>query len=82
MLRTSRPFKEVRIDIFDTYQKLIQSYDMEATEKITDAYLDQFLFFEVAKRSLLLAWIKPVHAEPPPLLVYKQCQEINNLTDI
>lgn len=28
------------------------------------------------------AWIKPADTEPPPLLVYKWCQGINNLTDI
>lgn len=27
-------------------------------------------------------WIKPSDDEPPPLLVYKWCQGINNLTDI
>ncbi|KAF8194228.1 NUC071 domain-containing protein [Pholiota molesta] len=50
--------------------------------KITDAYLDQFLFFEADKRGLFPAWIKPADTEPPPLLVYKWCQGINNLTDI
>ena len=28
------------------------------------------------------AWIKPADTEPPPLLVYKWCQGVNNLTDI
>lgn len=28
------------------------------------------------------AWIKPADSEPPPLLVYKWCQGINNLTDV
>ena len=51
-------------------------------EKITDAYLDQFIFFEADKRGLFPAWIKPADTEPPPLLVYKWCQGINNLTDI
>ena len=45
-------------------------------------YLDQFLFFEADKRGLFPAWIKPADTEPPPLLVYKWCQGINNLTDI
>ena len=34
------------------------------------------------KRGLFPAWIKPADTEPPPLLVYKWCQGINNLTDI
>ena len=31
---------------------------------------------------LLYCWIKPSDTEPAPLLVYKWCQGINNLTDI
>ena len=27
-------------------------------------------------------WVKPSDAEPPPLLVYKFCQGINNLHDV
>ena len=34
------------------------------------------------KRHLFPNWIKPSDTEPPPLLVYKWCQGINNLTDI
>src|SRR3984957_6316834 len=82
LLLTQRAFKESGIEFFDTYDKLIPCYDIEPVEKITDAYLDQFLFFEADKRHLFPAWIKPADTEPPPLLVYKWCQGINNLTDI
>ena len=82
LLLTQRAFKESGIEFFDTYDKLIPCYDIEPIEKITDAYLDQFLFFEADKRGLFPAWIKPTDTEPPPLLVYKWCQGINNLTDI
>ncbi|KAJ3800917.1 NUC071 domain-containing protein [Lentinula aff. detonsa] len=82
LLLTQRAFKESGIEFFDTYDKLIPCYDIEPIEKITDAYLDQFLFFEADKRGLFPAWIKPADTEPPPLLVYKWCQGINNLTDI
>lgn len=82
LLLTQRAFKEVGIEFFDTYDKLIPCYDIEPVEKITDAYLDQFLWYEADKRHLFPAWIKPADSEPPPLLVYKWCQGINNLTDI
>ena len=82
LLLTQRAFKEAGVEFFDTYDKLIPCYDIEPVEKITDAYLDQFLFFEADKRGLFPAWIKPADTEPPPLLVYKWCQGINNLTDI
>ncbi|KAE9389652.1 PROCN-domain-containing protein [Gymnopus androsaceus JB14] len=82
LLLTQRGFKESGIELFDTYDKLIPCYDIEPIEKITDAYLDQFLFFEADKRGLFPAWIKTADTEPPPLIVYKWCQGINNLTDI
>lgn len=49
-------------------------YDVEPLEKITDAYLDQYLWYEADKRRLFPPWIKPADTEPPPLLVYKWCQ--------
>ncbi|KAH8824952.1 NUC071 domain-containing protein [Flagelloscypha sp. PMI_526] len=82
LLLTQRTFKEAGIEFFDTYDKLIPCYDIEPVEKITDAYLDQFLFFEADKRGLFPSWIKPADTEPPPLLVYKWCQGINNLNEI
>ncbi|KAL1413523.1 pre-mRNA-splicing factor 8 [Vanrija albida] len=82
LLLTQRAFKEAGIEFFDTYDRLIPCYDIEPVEKITDAYLDQFLWYEGDKRHLFPAWIKPADTEPPPLLVYKWCQGINNLTDI
>ena len=82
LLLTQRGFKEAGIEFFDTYDKLIPCYDIEPIEKITDAYLDQFLYFEADKRGLFPSWIKPADTEPPPLLVYKWCQGINNLHDV
>jgi len=82
LLLTQRAFKEAGIEFFDTYDKLIPCYDIEPVEKLTDAYLDQFLHFEADKRGLFPSWVKPADTEPPPLLVYKWCQGINNLTDV
>jgi len=44
--------------------------------------LDQYLWYEADKRHLFPNWIKPADSEPPPLLVYKWCQGVNNLQDI
>ena len=63
----------------DLYSHLIPVYDIEPLEKITDAYLDQYLWYEADKRKLFPTWIKPADTEPPPLLTYKWCQGINNL---
>lgn len=73
-LLTQRAFKEVGIEFMDLYSHLIPVYDVEPLEKITDAYLDQYLWYEADKRRLFPPWIKPSDTEPPPLLVYKWCQ--------
>ncbi len=82
LLLTQRAFKEVGIEFMDYYDRAVPVYDVNALEKITDAYLDQYLWYEATKRHLFPAWIKPSDSEVPPLLVYKWCQGINNLTNI
>jgi pre-mRNA-processing factor 8 len=61
---------------------MIPVFEVEPLEKITDAYLDQYLWYEGDKRRLFPPWIKPADSEPPPLLVYKWCQGINNLSGV
>ena len=82
LMLTQRAFKEAGMEFFDTFAKLIPVYDIEPMEKITDAYLDQYLAYEADKRGLFPPWIKPSDQEPPPLLVYKWCNGINNLHDV
>eukprot|EP00698_Gefionella_okellyi_P003542 TRINITY_DN13333_c0_g1_i1.p1 TRINITY_DN13333_c0_g1~~TRINITY_DN13333_c0_g1_i1.p1 ORF type:complete len:2328 (-),score=536.75 TRINITY_DN13333_c0_g1_i1:58-7041(-) len=81
-LLTMRAFKEVTVEFMDLFSHLVPVYEIEPLEKITDAYLDQYLWYEGDKRQLFPNWIKPADSEPPPLLVYKWCQGINNLTDV
>lgn len=40
------------------------------------------VYYEASKRGLFTNWIKPGDSEPAPMLVYKFCQGINNLTNI
>ncbi|KAF5672389.1 pre-mRNA-splicing factor spp42 [Fusarium denticulatum] len=78
-LLTQRAFKEVNIDMNDNYSTINPVYDIEPIEKISDAYLDQYLWYQADQRHLFPAWIKPSDSEVPPLLVYKWTQGINNL---
>ena len=78
-LLTQRAFKEVGIDMNDNYSNINPVYDIEPIEKITDAYLDQYLWYQADQRHLFPAWIKPSDSEVPPLLTYKWAQGINNL---
>jgi len=81
-LLTQRSFKELQVEFMDLFSHLIPCFDVEPLEKITDAYLDQYLWYEGDKRHLFPNWIKPSDSEPPPLLVYKWCQGVNNLQDV
>ena len=81
-LLTQRAFKEVGIDMNDNYSSINPVYDIEPIEKITDAYLDQYLWYQADQRHLFPAWIKPSDSEVPPLLVYKWAQGINNLDKV
>ncbi|CAG9461905.1 unnamed protein product [Pedinophyceae sp. YPF-701] len=81
-LLSLRSFKEVSIEFMDLYTHIIPVYEIEPLEKITDCFLDQYLWYEGDRRGLFPNWIKPADTEPPPLLVYKWCQGINNLTDV
>ncbi|RYP23233.1 hypothetical protein DL767_008881 [Monosporascus sp. MG133] len=78
-LLTQRAFKEVQIDMNDNYSTINPVYDIEPIEKISDAYLDQYLWYQADQRHLFPNWIKPSDSEVPPLLVYKWAQGINNL---
>ncbi|KAF1942392.1 PROCN-domain-containing protein [Clathrospora elynae] len=81
-LLTQRAFKEVGIDMNDNYSNINPVYDIEPMEKITDAYLDQYLWYQADQRHLFPPWIKPSDSEVPPLLTYKWAQGINNLDKV
>ncbi|EEQ97873.1 pre-mRNA splicing factor prp8, putative, partial [Perkinsus marinus ATCC 50983] len=81
-LLTMRAFKEVSIEFNDQYLYLVPIYDIDPLEKITDAYLDQYLWLEADQRMLFPNWVKPSDSEPPPLLVYKVCCGVNNMTNV
>ena len=81
-LLTQRAFKEVGIDMNDNYSNINPVYDVEPIEKITDAYLDQYLWYQADQRHLFPAWIKPSDSEVPPLLTFKWTQGINNLSNV
>ena len=66
----------------DLYTHLFPIYELDPLEKITDSYLDQYLWYESSKRGLFPNWVKPSDSEPAPLLAYKFCEGINNIQDI
>jgi len=81
-LLTQRAFKEVSIEFMDLYSHLLPVYHVEPLEKITDSYLDQYLWYESDKRHLFPNWIKPSDTEPTPVLTHRWCQAVNNISDV
>ena len=81
-LMSQRSFKDVGVEMVDHYSHLQPVYSVDPLEKITDAYVNQYLWYEADKRRLFPNWIKPADDEITPLLVYKWCQGINNLHDV
>lgn len=81
-LLTQRVFKPVELCMVDHYQTVSPVYSIDPVEKITDAYIDQYLWYEADERKLFPNWIKPSDGEIPPLLVYKWCQGVNNISEI
>lgn len=81
-LLTQRVFKPVDLSMLDHYQHISPVYKVDPLEKITDAYLDQYIWYEADQRKLFPNWVKPSDSEIPPLLVYKWCQGINNIDGV
>ena len=79
---TQRNFKPVSVEMMDHYSHVTPVYHVEPLEKIVDAYIDQYLWYEAGKRGLFPNWVKPADAEVPPLLAYKWCQGVNNVDSV
>ncbi|CCD23994.1 U4/U6-U5 snRNP complex subunit PRP8 NDAI_0C03340 [Naumovozyma dairenensis CBS 421] len=79
---TQRVFKPVDITMMEHFQSIAPVYTVDPLEKITDAYIDHYLWYEADQRKLFPNWIKPGDSEIPPLLVYKWSQGINNISDV
>jgi pre-mRNA-processing factor 8 len=49
---TQREFKDFILNFLDHYTSLIPVHEIDQLEKITNAYLDQYLWFKAEKNSL------------------------------
>lgn len=61
----ARAFKEVKIEFSDYYSHLVPVYEIEPLEKITDAYLDQYLWYEHPKPPESFAVVSCTKLEKP-----------------
>jgi pre-mRNA-processing factor 8 len=81
-LLKNRIFKTVEVQYMDGYSQLVPVYNVTPQEKMVDAYLDSYLWYEASRRGLFPNWVKPADTEPPPLLAYKWCRGINDSPSI
>ena len=69
-LLTQRAFKDVNLEFMDLFNYMIPVYDIDPMEKITDAYLDQYLWYEADKRGLFPNWYVVAACAISPLLLW------------
>ncbi|KAL6928706.1 hypothetical protein ACO0SA_002035 [Hanseniaspora valbyensis] len=82
LMITQRIFKPIQFEMSDTLHELYPRFFVDPLEKITDAYLDQYLAYESDNRNLFPQWVKPSDSEIPPFLVHKFCSGLNNLNNV
>jgi pre-mRNA-processing factor 8 len=56
---TQRKFRDINATIFHSYDKFIVTYNVNYLEKLTDAFLCSYLFFETDRKNIFPDYIKP-----------------------
>lgn len=77
-LMSQRVFKNIEVSLLDFHSHVSPVYQVDMTEKIVDAYLDQYLWYEAERLQLFPEWLKPSDDEVTPIMVRKFCAELNN----
>lgn len=80
-LSSQRVFKNIEVTLLDFHSHLSPVYHVDPFEKIVDAYLDQYLWYEAEQRNLFPEWVKPSDNEVAPIMVHKFCGQVNDITD-
>ncbi|CCW68908.1 unnamed protein product [Phytomonas sp. Hart1] len=82
-LAHQRRFKNLEVEYIDNFSNLYPIYNVTPTEKMTDAFLDQYLWYKaMGVQRMFPNWVKPSDTELAPQLVYRWCEGINNSPDI
>jgi hypothetical protein len=77
-LAKTRIFKPVKVEFMDGYALLAPVYSIDPAEKMTDAFLDSYLWYEGSRKGLFPNWVKPADTEPPPMLAYQFALAVSN----
>ena len=63
------------------FPNLVNPADTEYSKYARSLTFENF-WYQADKSRLFPNWVKPADTEPPPLLVYKWCQGVNNLEEV
>jgi pre-mRNA-processing factor 8 len=76
---TDKNFFELGISFLDNFYSLIPIYFLETEEKLTDNFVDQFLWLEGTKKMFFPNWIKPSDSELNPFSIYRLSSRLFDL---
>ena len=76
---TQRLFFEIGLNFIDNFFHLCPVYIIDFAEKITDSYIDQYIWYECDKKLLFPPWVKPSDLEINPYFIYKLQKKIYEL---
>jgi len=74
-----RSFKEIYIEFMDYFDYLIPVFDVNSLEKLTDAFVDHFIWYEIHKTEFFPGWMKPSDSEILPFSIYNWCKDLCKL---
>jgi len=75
---TQRIFSEISLAFIHNFSYLNPVYIITFAEKITDGYLDQYIWYECSQKILFPKWIKPSDKEINPYFINKFQNIIRN----
>ena len=78
-LLTQRIFFEISLNFIDNFSHLNPIYIVNFAEKITDGYLDQFLWLECSQKTLIPLWAMPADTEINPYSFNKLKKKMNDI---
>ncbi|KAK4538547.1 hypothetical protein CDCA_CDCA18G4572 [Cyanidium caldarium] len=74
-LQHRRTFSPVSLHYQDD-ERLTPVHRVDAAERITDAFVDQYLWREASRRQLFPVWMQPADDALPPVQVHRLCERI------
>jgi pre-mRNA-processing factor 8 len=75
----ARDFQACQVELVDELDHLHPTYAWSPIDKLADAYLAQYLWFEASRRSLFPYWANPSDSQVAPAMVHQFLTALNNV---